>query len=241
MRGGTSFTFVTDGIESALEQARGPPAHGRAARRRRQRVQRLSAGLVDERRIHLVPVPRRWRAALRGPRSRARAAEGDRLPVGHASAVPRPQPGRRRVMGKVVVTEFVSLDGVMEDPGGARATSTPVGRSSRPGCPGRQVQVRRAPRSRRAAARPRDLRGVRQGLAVDRRRSRVRRQDEHMPKYVVSNILRSADWNNSTVLDGDPSTEVSGLKQRAAGDILVAGSSQLVQGLLDTTSSTSCG
>jgi dihydrofolate reductase len=53
-----------------------------------------------------------------------------------------------------------------------------------------------------------------------------------MPKFVVSKTLKSADWTNSTVLDGDLVTDVGGLKERFAGNILVAGSRQLVQGLL---------
>jgi dihydrofolate reductase len=49
-----------------------------------------------------------------------------------------------------------------------------------------------------------------------------------MPKYVVSKTLRSADWKNSTILSGDPAEEVTALKRKIDGDILVAGSAQLV-------------
>ncbi len=54
-----------------------------------------------------------------------------------------------------------------------------------------------------------------------------------MPKYVVSSTLRDAEWNNTTVLSGDLVDEVSRLKQDVDGVILVAGSAQLVQGLLE--------
>ena len=72
--GGTTFTFVTDGIESALEQAASAAggkdvslAGGAEAAR-----QYLAAGLVDEMEISLVPeLPRRRRAPLRRPRRRA--------------------------------------------------------------------------------------------------------------------------------------------------------------------------
>jgi dihydrofolate reductase len=54
-----------------------------------------------------------------------------------------------------------------------------------------------------------------------------------MPKFVASRTLRDPDWTNTTVLDGDLAGEISGLKQRYGGDILIAGSAQLVQSLLD--------
>jgi dihydrofolate reductase len=54
-----------------------------------------------------------------------------------------------------------------------------------------------------------------------------------MPKYVVSSTLTDPEWNNSTVLDGDLSEQVSKLKNDQDGDIYVHGSAQLVQGLLD--------
>jgi dihydrofolate reductase len=50
-----------------------------------------------------------------------------------------------------------------------------------------------------------------------------------MPKYVVSSTLDSADWNNSTLINGDVAEEVAKLD----GNILVAGSAQLVQTLMD--------
>ena len=82
-------------------------------------------------------------------------------------------------MGKIVVTEFVSLDGVMEDPGGAEGfehggwTFEIIARRG-----GRPVQARRARRGRGPAARPRHLRRLRRGLAEDDRRGRLRREDE---------------------------------------------------------------
>ena len=54
-----------------------------------------------------------------------------------------------------------------------------------------------------------------------------------MPKYVVSTTLSPADatWENSTVISGDVPAEVSKLKERTAGDVLVAGSANLVKTL----------
>ena len=54
-----------------------------------------------------------------------------------------------------------------------------------------------------------------------------------MPKYVVSSTLEDPEWNNSTVLKGDVAEEVSKLKQEQDGDIVVHGSAQLVQALLE--------
>ncbi len=53
-----------------------------------------------------------------------------------------------------------------------------------------------------------------------------------MPKFVVSSTLQDPEWNNTTVIGGELIEEVGKLKQRFDGDILVAGSAQLVQSLL---------
>src|ERR687891_1410826 len=54
-----------------------------------------------------------------------------------------------------------------------------------------------------------------------------------LPKYVVSSTLEDPEWNNSTVLKGDAVNEVSKLKQELDGKIVVLGSSQLVRALLE--------
>ncbi len=51
-------------------------------------------------------------------------------------------------------------------------------------------------------------------------------------KYVVSNTLDSIDWGNAMLVKGDLETEVSKLKERSSGDLLVSGSITLVQSLL---------
>ena len=58
-----------------------------------------------------------------------------------------------------------------------------------------------------------------------------RRMNE-IPKYVVSSTLQSADWNNSTLLEGDPATAVAELKNKPGGDLLVQGSADLVDALM---------
>jgi len=54
-----------------------------------------------------------------------------------------------------------------------------------------------------------------------------------MPKYVVSSTLTNPEWQNTTVLSGDVAEGVSKLKQEVDGNILVAGSAQLVQALIE--------
>jgi dihydrofolate reductase len=135
-------------------------------------------------------------------------------------------------MGRIVVTEFVSLDGVMEDPGGSEnfkhsAWSFEFSR----GDEGDQFKLDEALGSEAlllgrvtyegfAAAWP-----TRDGEFADKFNS--------MPKYVVSSTLEKPEWNNSTVLKGDVVKAVSKLRQEQDGDIVVHGSAQLVQTLLE--------
>ena len=135
-------------------------------------------------------------------------------------------------MGRIVVTEFVSLDGVMEDPGGSEsfrhggwsfkidwgeegakfkldetmtAEALLLGRVTYDGF---------------ASAWP-----SREGEFADKFNS--------MPKYVVSSTLSDPEWTNSTVISGDVAAEVLKLRESHEGDIVVHGSAQLVQGLLE--------
>ena len=54
-----------------------------------------------------------------------------------------------------------------------------------------------------------------------------------MPKYIVSSTLEHAEWNNSTVLKGDVVEEVAKLRETVGGNVVVHGSAQLVQTLLE--------
>jgi dihydrofolate reductase len=138
-------------------------------------------------------------------------------------------------MGRIVVTEFVSLDGVMEDPGGAEgfrhagwtfrfARGDEGDTFKLDELRGAEAQLLgRVTYEAFAAAWP--TREDPMGFAE---------QMNAMPKYVVSTTLRDADatWNNSTVIRGDVVHEVAALKGRLQGDLLVAGSATLVQTLL---------
>ncbi len=137
-------------------------------------------------------------------------------------------------MGKLVVTEFITLDGVIEDPGGGEtfdrggwafkfergeegdkfkldetldAEALLLGRVTYEGF---------------AAAWPSMTDEV--GFA-DKMNT--------MLKYVVSSTLRDLTWNNSARVDGDVAEEVANLKEQVGGDLLVAGSATLVRTLVD--------
>lgn len=137
-------------------------------------------------------------------------------------------------MGRIVVSEFVSLDGVMEDPGGSEGT--PAGgwafRFER-GADGDAYKLEEL----RVAEAMLLGRVTYEGFAaawpsIEDEQGFAEKMNG-MPKYVVSSTLERADWQNSTILPGDPVAEVTALKRRLAGSILVAGSMSLVHTLHD--------
>ncbi len=135
-------------------------------------------------------------------------------------------------MGRIVVTEFVSLDGVMEDPGGAEdfkygGWTFEINR----GDEGDKFKVDEALGAEALLL----GRVTYQGFAAawPSRSGEFADKFNSMPKYVVSSTLDEADWNNSTVLEGDVVEAVSRLRQAPGGDIVVHGSAQLVQTLLE--------
>jgi dihydrofolate reductase len=135
-------------------------------------------------------------------------------------------------MGRIVVTEFVSLDGVVEDPGGSEdfkygGWSFEFDR----GAEGNEFKLDET----RASAALLLGRVTYEGFAE----AWPSREDEFadkfnsMPKYVVSSTLTQPEWTNSTVLEpGDLVDAVSKLKQEANGDVVVHGSLQLAQTLI---------
>jgi dihydrofolate reductase len=135
-------------------------------------------------------------------------------------------------VGRIVVTEFVSLDGVIEDPGGAEdfkhsGWSFEIDR----GDEGNQFKLDETMDSAALLL----GRVTYQGFADawPSRDGEFADKFNGMPKYVVSSTLDNPEWNNSTVLNGDLTEEVSKLKQQVDGDIVVHGSAQLVQALLE--------
>jgi dihydrofolate reductase len=137
-------------------------------------------------------------------------------------------------VSKIVVSEFVTLDGVMEDPGGAEGFERG----------GWAFQFDRGPEGDKfkldevlAADALLLGRKTYEGFAEawPSRTDEVGFADKmnSMPKYVVSTTLDKAGWSNSTVIKGDLAAEVSRLKEQPGGDILVAGSGRLVQALIE--------
>jgi dihydrofolate reductase len=138
-------------------------------------------------------------------------------------------------MGKLVVSEFVSLDGVMEDPGGAE--NYEHGGWTFQFERGEDGDAFKVEELREAEA---QLLGriTYEGFAaawpqMEDSAGEFGKKMNRMPKYVVSSTLTNPAWENTTVLDGDLAEEVSKLKQQTEGAILVAGSARLVQGLIE--------
>src|SRR5437667_778283 len=132
-------------------------------------------------------------------------------------------------MGRIVVTEFVSLDGVMEDPGGAETYEHG----------GWTFEIERGEgKFKLDETLETDAlllgRVTYEGFAEawPSREGEFADKFNNMPKYVVSSTLAEPEWNNSTVLKGDLVEEVSKLRQGPDGEIVVHGSAQLVQTLV---------
>jgi dihydrofolate reductase len=135
-------------------------------------------------------------------------------------------------VGKIVVTEFVSLDGVMEDPGGAEnfkhgGWSFEISRGEE----GDKFKLDEAFSSEALLLGRVTYEGF--AAAWPAREGEFADKFNNMPKYVVSSTLDEPEWNNSTVLKGDVAEEVAKLKQEQDGDIVVHGSARLVQTLIE--------
>jgi dihydrofolate reductase len=135
-------------------------------------------------------------------------------------------------MGKIVVTEFISLDGVIEDPGGSEdyrrgGWTFEIDRGEE----GNKFKLDETMEADAQLLGRVTFEGF--ADAWPSREGEFAEKFNSMPKYVVSSTLDEPEWNNSTVLRGDLAEEVGRLKREVDGTILVAGSAQLVQGLLE--------
>ncbi len=138
-------------------------------------------------------------------------------------------------MGRIIVSEFMTLDGVMEDPGGAEGFEHG----------GWAFQFDRGPKGDQFKS---DELMASEGLLLGRitykgfAKAWPTMTDESgfadkmnaMPKYVVSRTLTDAEatWNNTVVVRGPFPAAIADLKEHTDGDLLVAGSATLVQGLI---------
>ncbi|HEY1650542.1 MAG TPA: dihydrofolate reductase family protein [Acidimicrobiales bacterium] len=135
-------------------------------------------------------------------------------------------------MGRIVVSEFVSIDGVMEDPGGAEGTRN-AGWSFRfdRGQDGDRFKLDEVLDAEAMLLGRVTYQGFAKAWPTIEDPVGFADKMNGMPKYVVSNTLTDEDapWNNSTVVRGDAQTEVTALKANVAGNLLVAGSASLVR------------
>ncbi len=135
-------------------------------------------------------------------------------------------------MGRIVVTEFISLDGVVEDPGGSEdfkhgGWSFEYSR----GDEGDRFKLDETMASDALLLGRKTYEGF--ADAWPQRDGEFADKFNNMPKYVVSSTLTEPEWTNSTVLDGDVADAVARLKEDHDGDIVVHGSVQLAQELLE--------
>jgi dihydrofolate reductase len=136
-------------------------------------------------------------------------------------------------MGKLVVTEFVTVDGVFEDPGGSEdferggwAFEFERGEDGDKFKYDETMEAEAQLLGRKTYEAFAESWPSRTGEFADKFNS--------MPKYVVSKTLKDPEWQNSTVIDGDdPAAEIRKLKEEIDGPIVVAGGAKLVKFLLD--------
>jgi len=141
---------------------------------------------------------------------------------------------RRIRMGRIIISENVTLDGVIQDPAGAEGFAR-GGWVGRVGTRGREeaakvlVDEALAAEAQLFGRRTYEFLAARwpsrSGALADRLNS--------MPKYVVSSTLEHTEWNNSTILKGSVVKEVSKLKEQLNGEIVIPGSIRLVRALME--------
>jgi dihydrofolate reductase len=137
-------------------------------------------------------------------------------------------------MGKIVISENVTLDGVIQDPTGEEGFRH-GGWAGRAGPRGREATAKVL--LDEALGAEALLLGRRTdeyfGSRWNSRSGELADRLNSLPKYIVSSTLKDPVWNNSTVLKGDVVNEVSKLKQELDGDIVVYASRQLVRTLME--------
>src|SRR5205814_3267061 len=137
-------------------------------------------------------------------------------------------------MGKLVVTEFISIDGVIEDPGGVEdfAHGGWVFQFER-GEEGNKFKLDEVLEAEAQLLGRKTYEGFAAAWPSRTDEAGFAEKMNTMPKFVVSTTLERAEWNNSTLIREDVPGEVARLKQQPGGDLLVAGSRQLVKTLIE--------
>jgi dihydrofolate reductase len=138
-------------------------------------------------------------------------------------------------MRRLVVTQFVSLDGVMEDPGGSEGT--PLGAWSFKfdrGDEGNKFKLDEVMAADALLLGRVTYEGFAEAWPGRTDEAGFADKFNGMAKYVVSRTLENPAWNNSHVLDADDIPgEIDRIKQEGDGDILVNGSNTLMQALME--------
>jgi dihydrofolate reductase len=137
-------------------------------------------------------------------------------------------------MGRIVVTEFISLDGVIEDPGGAEdyrhgGWTFEVERGEE----GDKFKLKELQEAEAQLLGRITYEGFAAAWPTIEDEAGFAEKMNSMPKYVVSSTLERADWQNTTILSGEVADSVATLKQEVDGVILVAGSATLVKSLIE--------
>jgi dihydrofolate reductase len=133
-------------------------------------------------------------------------------------------------MGRIVVTEFVSLDGVMEDPGGSESFNHGGWTFEIDRGEGTTFKLEETMASDALLLGRVTYEGFAE--AWPSRDGEFADKFNSMPKHVVSSTLERPEWNNSTVLEGHLAAGVAKLKEQYDGEVVVHGSARLVQALL---------
>jgi dihydrofolate reductase len=137
-------------------------------------------------------------------------------------------------MRRIVVSENVTLDGVMEDPSGREG-------SERGGWFAHATEADQDAFARLASREATEASAILLGRRSDRwfadhwttRTGPWAERLNSMPRYVISSTSTEAAWNGATVLRGDPLEEAAALRDRTDGDVVVYASARLVGALLD--------
>jgi len=135
-------------------------------------------------------------------------------------------------MGRVVVTEFVSVDGVMQAPGDPDEYER-GGWATGGGQAGNQFKFDELMASDAQLLGRVTYEGFAKAWPSIEGTGVFGEKMNAMPKFVASTTLRAPEWENTTVLGEDLGAAVTTLKDRYDGDILIAGSARLVQSLLE--------
>jgi dihydrofolate reductase len=133
-------------------------------------------------------------------------------------------------MGKIVLTEFTSIDGVVEAPGGEDFKYQNWSFEFDRGPDGERYKEAESLQAAALLLGRKTYEGF--AAAWPQYEGELADKYNTMPKYVVSHTLTYPEWAGTTVLSGDLAQDVTRLKQEVDGEISVAGSIQLAQSLL---------